>query len=112
LIIAISLLANLAMGVLLFTQNRQEDNALAPLSLWLIQGKIGQLERAIDHQQSVGWANPSHVAEKIDDVVQGISVTIEARKSLKKLSKNDEDLLWLLHERLSRLPHSSLGYGM
>lgn len=111
-VIVISLLANIVLGGFLFIKRQQEEAALEPLSLWLIQGNMGQLERAIQHQQEMGWPNPSHVAEKLDDVLQGIKINLESRKALGKLSNEEERLLWQLYERLSKFPNSSLGYGM
>jgi len=61
-----------------------------------IEFNLVKLQWAIELQEENNWSNPFAVTEKMNDVLEGISMTMVLGKDLKIMKKEKEDTLILL----------------
>ncbi|RED51642.1 hypothetical protein [Cohnella lupini] len=108
-IIGISLLGNLILVFFLFHKNEVDKQILEQIAFIGIQSNLVQLEGSIYYQIDTGWSNQSHVTEKLEDVIEGISLAFEIGKRSGALDKEKENLLWELHGYLIKFKTES-GY--
>ncbi|MDQ0913882.1 hypothetical protein [Paenibacillus sp. V4I5] len=84
------------------------DSVKHSITLSQIQWDLVQLEGAIAYQIEIHWILPSHVSEKVGDVLQDIMVIREVNSGISVLSKKDEEYLDSLYHRLSDYSHDNM----
>lgn len=62
-----------------------------------IQNGLVQLESEINYQKTHDWESPELLTVRIQNILEGISVTIEAGHHVDTLSEQDRNALWDLH---------------
>lgn len=73
-----------------------------------IQWSLVQLEGAISYQIDNEWSLPSHVREKVGDVLQDIMVIQRLNSAAGILSKQEENDLNSFYRKLSHYPHDNM----
>ncbi|WP_308639660.1 hypothetical protein [Paenibacillus silvisoli] len=99
-VFGISIIGNVIFGLFLYQKNGNDQQTLEQVVFNGIQSNLVQLEGAITYQHDHGWSNPSHVTEKLSDVMEGIGLAFEIGKRSGALNKDKENLLWDLHRYL------------
>jgi hypothetical protein len=84
------------------------DSVKHTLTLSQIQWDLVQLEGAIANQIETQWMQPSHVSEKVGDVLQDIMVILEVNSGISVLSEQEKDYLNSLYHSLSDYPNDNM----
>lgn len=78
------------------------------LTLSQIQWDLDQLEGAIAYQIGSKWTQPSHVREKLGDVLQDIMVIRDLNSGAGFITNAESVLLNSLYDQLSNYPHDNM----
>ncbi|WP_426348571.1 hypothetical protein ACPWSR_12545 [Alloiococcus sp. CFN-8] len=83
------------------TYNDRLDTAYDSLKFRGIEHNLVELEGAIQFQKDNNWTNSYAVLEKVQDVIEGIGITLIVSKDMGNLTKENEDTLNLLLDIMS-----------
>lgn len=101
-----------ATSIILMKENRdlkvQVDSVKNSLHFSQIQWDFVQLEGAIAYQIKNRWEQPSHVREKVGDVLQDIMVILEVNSRVRFLSEEEKGYLDSLYWRLGKYPKDNM----
>lgn len=103
----LSLIFNVILGFVVYYQNRRIEMVSPAMNFNMLLSNMVELEAAITYQMHEDWNHASHPIEKLNDVKQGIAVTIHTGRQLGTLSQQDESLLWNLYYTLKKYPDDS-----
>ena len=81
--------------------NDKLDTAYYSLKFRGIEHNLVELEGAIQFQKDNNWTNSYAVTEKVDDVIEGINITMIVSKDMGNLTKENENTLKLLRDIIS-----------
>lgn len=82
--------------------NDRLDNVYSSLKFRNIEFNLVELEGAIQFQKDNNWTNSFAVTEKVQDVIEGINITLIVSKDMGNLTKENEDTLILLLRIISK----------
>ena len=99
-------------SIMLVNENNKLERRLESVKHLLpfsqIQWDLVQLEGAIAYQIENQWSQPSHVREKLGDVIQDIMVILEVTQGMNVLSKQEKDSLDIFYRKLSDYPADNM----
>ena len=81
--------------------NNNLETAYYSLKFRNIEFNLVDLEGAIKFQEDNNWTNSYDVTEKVDDVIEGINITLIVSKDMGNLTKENENTLNLLRDIIS-----------
>lgn len=107
--ISICLLLVLVIVALIFFKYQRErlNEVKSEMGSRMIIGNIIQLEGAIWFQKENDWNEPSHVIEKVEDVIEGIYMTRSVAERKNTLSDEEDEILLGLIRFFERYPSYS-----
>lgn len=82
--------------------NNKLDTAYYSLKFRNIEFNLVELEGAIQFQKNNNWTNPFAVTEKVQDIIEGINITLIVSKDMGNLTKENEDALIRLLNIISK----------
>lgn len=91
----------------IYNKNNQSHEVISEIGFRSIAVNIVQLEGAIMDQMDNNWNEPDYVIEKVEDVIEGINITILIGNRLKILSNEDEILLARFNRFFEKFPEYS-----
>lgn len=97
--------------LLAFENHNQKERLITvkhELPLSQIQWDLVQLEGAIAYQMENQWKQPSHVREKVGDVLQDIIVILQVDNGIRVLTEQEKVHLDRFHMKLSDYPKDNM----
>ena len=91
-------------GSLYYNKHAKLQDAKSEMAFRLIAWNLVQLEGAIMYQMDNQWSDPNSVIEKVEDIIEGISVTRMLSKDLNMLTKKEDETLTQLLSFFERFP--------
>lgn len=107
LILSISVCLNFLSVFYINIEKNKMKELFSDVVFWGIQQNLVELEMAIWYQNDHEWSNPYVVLEKLDVVLQTISIAEMIGKNTSAVSKKQEIILRDLYYFLNKLPKGS-----
>ncbi|CAM4060729.1 hypothetical protein COLU111180_21080 [Cohnella lubricantis] len=92
--------------------NSQIEMINPTISSRTIQNGLVQLEGEIYYQKEHGWESPEQIVVRIQNVMEGISVTVETGQYTKKLSNDESDSLWEMYHYLYKFTENKSTHNL